>query len=92
MALEKFPKQPNEVMDYDINFIDWLASLGDTALTHTAAAEAGLTLDKSELLTGVVKFWTSGGTDGVSYKLTAQLTTVAGRTKEYEIIIKVKET
>jgi hypothetical protein len=50
-----------------------------------------LTIDLVVLTNGVVKVWTSGGTDGVTYKITATLTTVGGRTKQAEIRVKVKE-
>lgn len=92
MALDKFPKQPNDVQDYDVSYVAWLAALNDTALTHTAEIDPGLTLNSSSLLAGVVKLWTSGGESGKSYKITTLVVTVGGRSKEFEIMIKVKET
>ena len=90
--LGKVVKQPVEVQDYDISFVDWLAALSDTASTHTVTAETGITVDSSTLTAGVVKVWLSGGTDGTTYKVTAQIVTAGGRTKEDEIKIKVRET
>ena len=40
---------------------------------------------------GVVKVWTTGGTDGTTYKITATVTTQGSRVKQAEIKIKVKE-
>lgn len=90
--LAKFTKQPADVQDYDIDFNAYLSSMGDTALSHTVTADAGLSVMSSTLNSGVVKVWLSGGTDGVQYKVTATLTTAAGRVKQAEIVVKVKET
>ena len=91
-ALEKFTKQPADVQDYDISFVDWLEALGDTALAVVVTADAGITQPIAAAITlGVVKVWVSGGTNGQSYKLTITLTTTNGRTKQVEIVIKVKE-
>lgn len=92
MALEKFDKQPNDIQDYDISYVDWLNKLGDTGASHTVTADPGITVNSHTLNSGIVKVWLSGGTNGVNYKITAKLTTTLGRTKEAEIIIKVKET
>lgn len=90
--LGRFTKQPGEVQDYDVSFVDWLAALTDTAVSHTVTVDAGLTLDSSVLTDGVVKAWLRGGTDGTSYKVTVTVVTAVGRTKEDEIVVKVKET
>ena len=92
--LAKFEKQPIDRQDYDIDFADWLVGMNDTAPGPTGAAvvaETGLTIITSTLTNGLVKVWVSGGDDGVTYKVTATLTTVGGRVKQAEIKIKVKE-
>jgi hypothetical protein len=92
--LAKFEKQPADVQDFDIDFTEWLTGMSDTApgpTGVTVVTETGLTIDLVVLTNGVVKVWTSGGTDGVTYKITATLTTVGGRTKQAEIRVKVKE-
>jgi hypothetical protein len=92
--LAKFEKQPADVQDFDIDFTEWLTGMADTApgpTGSTVTAETGLTVVASVLANGVVKVWTSGGTDGVTYKITATLNTVGGRTKQAEIKVKVKE-
>lgn len=91
MGIAKFTKQPVEVQDYDLDFTDYLDYHGDTAASHTAVADAGITLTDSDLLGKLVKVWVSGGTDGQSYKITVTLTTTGGRVKQGEIIVKVKE-
>ena len=89
--LHTFTKQPGETLIYDISFAAWLLDLSDTATTFTAVADGGITLDSSSMTGGVVTVQLSGGTNGVSYKITATLTTTAGRVKEDEILIQVVE-
>jgi hypothetical protein len=90
--LERFDKQPDEVQDYDIDFGEYLTSMNDFAQSYVCVADAGITIASSLLLTGgVVKVFLSGGTDGNNYKVTTTLTTLGGRVKQAEIIIKVKE-
>jgi len=90
--LKKFIKQPADVQDYDITFVAWLAALADTALSVSVPAVAGITQNQPAVLSdGVVKVWASGGTDGTDYKYTATLVTSAGRTKQVEIMIRVRE-
>ena len=90
--LGKFYKQPGESQDYDISFIDWLAALADTAQSIAVTVDTGITLGATQLSEGVVKVWLSGGTHGTKYKVTVSITTAAGRVKEDEIVIAVKET
>ena len=92
--LAKFEKQPADVQDFDIDFTEWLAGMGDTAPGPTGCgveADAGITIVAFVLHEGVVKIYTSGGTDGTTYKITATVTTTGGRVKQAEIKVKVKE-
>lgn len=91
MTLATFKKQPSETQDYDIDFTEYLADLGDTASSHVVIADAGITINTSTLTAGVVKVWVAGGTDGQKYKITARITTAGTRVREAEITIAVKE-
>lgn len=90
-VLGKFYKQPVEVQDYDIDFNQYLTGFSDTASSHTVTADTGITVLSSALSAGVVKVLIGGGTDGVSYKISANVTTAGGRVKQGDIIIKVKD-
>lgn len=90
-VLAKFAKQPVEVQDYDIDFNAYLEYHNDIAASHTAVAETGITVLASTLSAGVVKVFVSGGTDGQSYKVSVAITTVGGRVKQGDILVKVKE-
>lgn len=89
--LAKFTKQPVEVQDYDVDFNEYLEFHNDVAISHTAVAESGLTVEASALTAGVVKVFVSGGTDGNTYKVSATITTSGGRVKQGDIMVKVKE-
>jgi hypothetical protein len=101
MIIGKFTKQPAEVLDYDIDFSEFLAD-GDTLLStgdpavpsplDVAVTPIGLTLGPTFVLGGVtLKQWLSGGTDGIKYKVTVTATSNAGRVKQVEFVIKVKD-
>jgi len=91
--LAKFTKQPDEVQDYDISFVDWLAGFSDTDTGQSviATADPGIVIEAAVLLAGVAKVWLSGGTDKGNYKITVTLTTLGGRVKQIEFVIKVRE-
>ncbi len=92
--LAKFEKQPADVQDFDIDFTEWLAAMSDTAPGPDGVAveaDTGITILSTILKDGVVKVWTSGGTDGTTYKITATVSTEGNRVKQAEIKIKVKE-
>lgn len=93
-VLATWEKQPGERQDYDIEFGEWLAPLGDApAATNPIAvtAPAGITLISFELIGTAVKLWITGGTNKTRYKFTIAMTTAGGRVKEAEIVIYVKE-
>ncbi len=93
-----FLKQIGDNLDYDIDFSDFLSD-GDTVASATAAytpetdaADTTLTLGATSVdsVTNLVKQWLSGGTDGNSYKVTVTTTTTAGRVKETDFRIKIR--
>lgn len=85
-------KQPNEVLDYDIDFSRYLPT-SDTIVSVVASADAGITLGDTLIMSGgkIIKQWVEGGTTGVTYKVQVRITTNGGRVKEAEFRIKVKE-
>lgn len=89
--LGNFFKQPSEVVDYDIDYTDWLTSGDNVQSCNVTVAPAGLTIDSTFINDPRVKIWLSGGTVGAQYKLTARTTTADGRVKEDEFKVKVKE-
>lgn len=88
-------KQPREVLDFDINYTTVLT--GRTSVLTTASSEvtpAGLTLVSTTVYSGdkKVKVKVSGGTDGITYKVTVLTDTDDGLKYEDEINVIVEET
>ena len=88
--MKKFTQQPNEVLDYDIDLTEWIAT-GDSVQSTVASAEAGLTVTVSNGTTTTPKIWCSGGATGTTYKVTVTITTKGGRTKEIDFKVSVRE-
>jgi len=84
-------KQPKEVLDFDVEYADWIPS-GDTLSSAVITVDdAGLTIDSHSISGTIVKVWLSGGVHGVKYKVTVLTTTTDGRIEESEFFLKVKE-
>lgn len=83
-------KDPNEVLDYQI---DWTARLvtGETITTSTVTVVDGtVVVDSSSQSAGIVTVWLSGGAEGEACTLLNRVTTSAGRTYDQSVRIKVK--
>jgi len=92
--MDKFTKQPADIDTVDVSFVDYLAERGDTGASVAVAVsgpDEALTNPANSLLDGVAKVWLSGGTNGSTYKVTVSLTTAAGRLKEHDFNVKIKE-
>lgn len=90
-TLAKWTKQPGELLDYDVSFVDYLTARADTILSAVVTAEPGIIIENYSFSNGVVKVWLSGGTNRLSYKITVEVSTAGGREKHAEFTIQVKE-
>ena len=88
------PKDPDEILDYEIN---WSApdgarlSPGDTIVTSTwPVIPAGITKNSDSHTTTSSTIWLSGGTIGATYELTCRITTAGGRTHDQSVKLQVK--
>lgn len=91
MILGSYVKQPADVLDYDVDYTDFLNG-EDTLSTKTVTVSpTGLTVDSSVIAGDRVKVWLSGGTNGITYKVTVTATTTDGRVKQDEFKVKVKD-
>lgn len=101
MILGRFLKQPAEVLDYDIDFSEFLPEgdalsfAGDPPVPtplDVVVSPSGLTLGPTFVVGGkIIKQWLSGGTDGTTYKVTVTATSNAGRVKQIEFSVRVKD-
>lgn len=81
------PKDPGEVLDYDIN---WLPRLGtDTIVTSVWAIATGvaLTINSNSFTPTRTKVWLSGGILGQTYLLKNTVTTATGDTEVETVAI-----
>jgi len=82
------PKDPNEVLDYSV---DWAALLaGDTIVTSNWTVPVGVTGGAQTFTDDQTLIWLSGGTENVSYELLNRITTAAGRTRDQTCVLKIK--
>lgn len=83
-------KDPHAVLDYAMDWTDWLATDTITG-TPLWTVPAGLTKDSQSNTTSVATVWLSGGVLGMVYPVTCRITTAAGRTDERSFRIKIIE-
>jgi hypothetical protein len=89
----RMTKQPLEVLDYDVDFSEWLPTT-DFIATASAVVSPATSLaigTVSVFDTTWVKVWLSSGVTGTKYKITVTVVTDDGRTKEAEFYVNVKE-
>lgn len=92
MIIGNFVKQPADVVDYDIDYSEWLTD-GDNVESATVdVTPEGLTVESIFVADPKLKIWVSGGVNGITYKLTVTTTTADGRIKQDEFKLKVKDT
>ena len=97
MLLGTFNKQPADRYDYDVDYKEWLTERDNVAssvimvMPDDSAEVDGLKVETVVVMDPIVKFWLSGGKNGVTYKITLTTSTGDGRIKQDEIKIKVKD-
>lgn len=81
-------QDPNEVLDYTLNWSDWLPT-GDTISTSVWVANTGLTVADGGHTTTTATVWVSGGTVCKLYRVTNTITTAGGRTADKLLKIRI---
>lgn len=89
MPADEFTKDPDAVLDYSIDWSNWLGA--DTISTSTWSVPAGITKDSDTKTTTKATIWLSGGTDSSDYELTNRIVTISGRKDDRTITIKVRQ-
>lgn len=85
----RFWKQPAEVLDYDLDFADFIDGTGDTILA-VAAVSDGLYVAGYRVDGNVVKVVLGGGETNEIYKTTVRVTTKT-RVREVDFVVSVKD-
>ena len=83
-----FEKDPEAVLDYQVDWSDWLGT--DTIAASTWTVPSGITKDSDTNTTTTATFWLSGGTAGENYKLVNHIVTVGGREDDRTITVQVR--
>lgn len=89
-VIATFRQQPNEQLDYDIDFSEWLPPNDTIISANVSATPSGLDLSYA-ILSQRIKVWAWSGANGITYKITVRITTNDSRIKEVEFRLRVKE-
>jgi hypothetical protein len=82
------PKDPQEVLDY---VVDWTKPLaGDVITGSTWTVPDGIIKDSESFDDSKTTIWLSGGTDGQNYPLINQIATAGGRIREQTCTLKCR--
>jgi hypothetical protein len=89
MALSWPPKDPDELLDYRV---DWARRLGTDKITHSVWPDAppGIVIESAEYKPKNTTIWLSGGTEGETYVFVNRITTESGRIMDQSVTISIK--
>lgn len=88
MALEWPFKDPDEVLDYQL---DWSGRLGEDQIsTSTWTVPTGIVKNSDTNTATVSTVWLSSGTLGTSYDLVNRVITTGGRTMDQTVRIRIR--
>jgi len=85
MATNRFIKDPEAVLDYEIDWSLWLS--GDTITESSWTVESGLTKGSDFYTDTTTTVWLSGGTVMTTYLAVNHIVTAAGREDDRTIKI-----
>lgn len=86
-----FTKDPDAILDYEIDWSSWLTPGDDTITGSSWTATSGITIDSDTTTTTTATVWLSGGTAGSFYEVTNHIVTAAGREDDRTITLKCQE-
>jgi hypothetical protein len=90
MSIPTFIKDPNDVLDFAIDWTAWLAATDDQIDTSSWIVPSGITLDSEDTTTVLTTAWLSGGTEDETYRLVNRIVTNGGRTVDKSIDIRIQ--
>lgn len=84
-----FPeKDPNEVLDYTINWVNRLGT--DTISTSVFTVDSNLTVGSTSNTSTTTTVWLSGGTEGATGNILNRVTTTNGRTMDETVLLPIR--
>lgn len=82
-----FLKDPDAVLDYEV---DWSAWLGTDTISAVAwTVPTGITQNAVSNTPTTATIWIAGGTKGISYEVSCEITTAGGRTAKRSFVIEI---
>lgn len=89
-------KDPNEILDYQLNWADPddpRLETGETLLTSTFSVVSGdVVIDSSSFVgTGLTTVWLSSGTVGTACVILNRVTTSGGRTYDQSVKLRIRD-
>ena len=85
-----FQKDPNAILDYTVDWTEWLEDVVDTISSVTWVVPDGLTKVAESNTTLMATIWISGGAVGESYRVVCRMST-ATRTEDASIFLEIVE-
>lgn len=85
-------QDPDDRLDYPIDWSRWLAKVGDTIVNSTwTDITPGITTSDEAFTTTATVVYIEGGEEGERYSLTNQITTAEGRRRSKTISVVIRE-
>lgn len=91
MKLGTVVQQPTEKQSYTVDYSEALTDGDNIESAYATSSPEGLEVTDVSPVDPRVRFWVSGGTAGVSYKITITAHTADGRVFQDELTFKIKE-
>lgn len=89
MADNEFVKDPDAILDYQVNWATWLGV--DTISTSTWVVPTGITQVSVANTTTTATIKLSGGTVDTDYTLVNRIVTAGGRTDDRSIVMRIRQ-
>jgi len=89
MSADTWIHDPNAILDYSVDWSDWLGS--DTIASVTWTVPTGIVKASQAETTTTATAWISGGTAGTEYAVACKIVTAGGRTDERTIILRCQD-
>lgn len=84
-------KDPNERLDYQIDWVTKRLLSGETIATSTwTVVEGTVTIDTDTNVAGITTVWLMGGAAGEKCELLNRITTSAGRTYDQTVTLRIR--
>lgn len=85
-------KRPADVLDFDVDYEDWLTDDDTITTVTTSVSPSGeLVVDSVQVSNPDVKVWVSGGNNGSTYDIEVTAATTGGRVKVECFKVRVKD-